>query len=100
MTETLSLISILSTIELKLHGALAVSNNPKNFNDQISELDKLLAALNALIIEKNNEHQFTDEEKELLKKIFNLIIKVEKINKNKLGFFDSLNKYFYDNVNK
>tara|TARA_Y100000994_G_scaffold176549_1_gene145678 strand:- start:161 stop:463 length:303 start_codon:yes stop_codon:yes gene_type:complete len=100
MTETLSLISILSTIELKLNGALAVSNNPTNFNDQISELDKLLEALNALIIEKNNEHQFTDEEKELLKKIFNLIIKVEKINKNKLGFFDSLNKYFYDNVNK
>ena len=32
------------------------------------ELDKLLEALNALIIEKNNEHQFTDEEKELLKK--------------------------------
>ena len=100
MTETLSLISILSTIELKLNGALSASNNPKNFNDQISELDKLLEALNALIIEKNNEHQFTDEEKELLKKIFNLIIKVEKINKNKLGFFDSLNKYFYDNVNK
>ena len=100
MTETLSLISILSTIELKLNGALAVSNNPTNFNNQISELDKLLEALNALIIEKNNEHQFTDEEKELLKKIFNLIIKVEKINKNKLGFFDSLNKYFYDNVNK
>ena len=100
MTETLSLMSILSTIESKLNGALDVSNNPKNFNDQISELDKLLEALNALIIEKNNEHQFTDEEKELLKKIFNLIIKVEKINKNKLGFFDSLNKYFYDNVNK
>ena len=100
MTETLSLISILSTIELKLNGALDVSNNHKNFNDQISELDKLLEALNALIIEKNNEHQFTDEEKELLKKIFNLLIKVEKINKNKLGFFDSLNKYFYDNVNK
>jgi len=100
MTETLSLISILSTIELKLNGALAVSKNPKSFNHQINELDKLLEALNALIIEKNNEHQFTDEEKELLKKIFNLIIKVEKINKNKLGFFDSLNKYFYDNVNK
>ena len=100
MTETLSLISILSTIELKLNGALTASNNPKNFNDHISELDKLLEALNALIIEKNNKHQFTDEEKELLKKIFNLIIKVEKISKNKLGFFDSLNKYFYDNVNK
>ena len=100
MTETSSLISILGTIELKLNSALVVSKNPKNFNDQISELDKLLEALNALIIKKNNEHQFTDEEKELLKKIFNLIIKVEKINKNKLGFFDSLNKYFYDNVNK
>ena len=100
MTETLSLISILSTIELKLNGALAVSNNPKHFNDQIGELDKLLETLNALIIEKNNEHQFSEEEKELLKKIFNLIIKVEKLNKNKLGFFDSLNKYFYDNVNK
>ena len=55
---------------------------------------------NAFIIEKNNEHQFSEEEKELLKKIFNLIIKVEELNKNKLGFFDSLNKYFYDNVNK
>ena len=39
MTETLSLMPILSTIEFKLNGALAVSNNPKNFNDQISELD-------------------------------------------------------------
>ena len=86
MTVTSSLISILSTIELKLNSALAVSNNPESFNDQISELDKLLQALNAIIIEKNHEHQFTDEEKELLKKIFNLIIKVEKINKNKLGF--------------
>ena len=50
MTETLSMISILSTIELKLNGALAVSNNPKNFNDQISELDKLLEALNLSLI--------------------------------------------------
>ena len=44
MTETSSLISILSTIELKLNGALAVPNNPKSFNNQISELDKLLEA--------------------------------------------------------
>ena len=100
MTETSSLISILSTIELKLNGALAVSNNPKHFNDYVGKLGKLLETLNAFLIEKNNEHKFSEEEKELLKKIFNLIIKVEKINKNKLGFFDSLNKYFYDNVNK
>ena len=100
MTETLSLISILSTIELKLNGALAVSNNPKQFNNHVGELDKLLETLNAFIIEKNNEHQFSEKEKELLKKIFNLIIKVEKLNKNKLGFFDSLNKYIHDNVNK
>ena len=100
MTETSSLVSILSTIELELNGALAVSNNPKHFNDHVGKLDKLLETLNAFVIEKNNEHQFTNEEKELLQKISNLIIKVEKINKNKLGFFDSLNKYFYDNVNK
>jgi predicted MPP superfamily phosphohydrolase len=100
MTETSSLISILSTIELELNGALAVSNNPKHFNDYVVKLGKLLETLNAFLIEKNNEHKFSEEEKELLKKIFNLIIKVEELNKNKLGFFDSLNKYFYDNVNK
>ena len=100
MTETSSLISILSTIELELNGALAVSNNTKHFNDHLGKLDKLLETLNAFVIEKNNEHKFSKEEKELLKKIFNLIIKVEELNKNKLGFFDSLNKYFYDNVNK
>ena len=100
MTETLSLISILSTIELELNGALAVSNNAKHFNDHVGKLDKLLETLNAFVIEKNNEHKFSEEEKELLKKIFNLIIKVEELNKNKLGFFDSLNKYFYDNVSK
>ena len=100
MTETSSLISILSTIELELNGALAVSNNPKHFNDYVGKLGKLLETLNAFLIEKNNEHKFSEEEKELLKKIFNLIIKVEEFNKNKLGFFDSLNKYFYDNVNK
>ena len=94
------MISILSTIELKLNGALAVSNKHKNFNDHVNELDKLLETLNAFIIEKNNEYKFNEEEKELLKKILSLIIKVEKLNKNKLGFFDSLNKYFYDNVNK
>ena len=100
MTETSSLISILSTIELELNGALAVSNNPKHFNDYVGKLGKLLETLNAFLIEKNNEHKFSEEEKELLKKIFNLIIKVEELNKNKLGFFDSLSKYFYDNVNK
>ena len=100
MTETSSLISILSTIELELNGALAVSNNTKHFNDHLGKLDKLLETLNAFVIEKNNEHKFSEEEKELLKKIFNLIIKVEELNKNKLGFFDSLNKYFYDNVSK
>ena len=94
------MMSILSTIELKLNGALAVSNNHKHFNDHVSELDKLLETLNAFIIEKNNEYKFNEKEKELLKKILSLIIKVERLNKNKLGFFDSLNKYFYDNVNK
>ena len=100
MTELNSLTSILSTIELKLNGAMSVSNDQKLFNENINEIENLLKKTNAFIIEKNNDHQFSDIEKELIKKIFDLIIKLEKINNNKLGFFDSLNKYFYDNVNK
>lgn len=100
MTEFTSLTSILSTIELKLNGAMSVSNDQKLFNENINEIENLLKKTNAFIIEKNNDHQFSDIEKELIKKIFDLIIKLEKINNNKLGFFDSLNKYFYDNVNK
>ena len=100
MTQFSSLTSILSTIELKLNGAMSVSNDQKLFNENINEIENLLKKTNAFIIEKNNDHQFSDIEKKLIKKIFDLIIKLEKINNNKLGFFDSLNKYFYDNVNK
>ena len=100
MTELNSLTSILSTIELKLNGAMSVSNDQKLFNENINEIENLLKKTNAFIIEKNNDHQFSDIEKELIKKIFDLIIKLEKINNNKLGFFDSLNKYFYDNIDK
>tara|TARA_Y100000994_G_scaffold202842_1_gene173920 strand:- start:398 stop:700 length:303 start_codon:yes stop_codon:yes gene_type:complete len=100
MTELTSLTSILSTIELKLNGAMSVSNDQKLFNENINEIENLLKKTNAFIIEKNNDHQFSDIEKELIKKIFDLIIKLEKINNNKLGFFDSLNKYFYDNIDK
>ena len=100
MTEFTSLTSILSTIELKLNGAMSVSNDQKLFNENINEIENLLKKTNAFIIEKNNDHQFSDIEKELIKKIFYLIIKLEKINNNKLGFFDSLNKYFYDNIDK
>ncbi len=100
MTEFTSLTSILSTIELKLNSAMSVSNDQKLFNENINEIENLLKKTNAFIIEKNNDHQFSDIEKELIKKIFDLIIKLEKINNNKLGFFDSLNKYFYDNIDK
>ena len=100
MTEFSSLTSILSTIELKLNGAMSVSNDQKLFNENINEIENLLKKTNAFIIEKNNDHQFSDIEKELIKKIFDLIIKLEKTNNNKLGFFDSLNKYFYDNIDK
>ena len=100
MTELNSLTSILSTIELKLNGAMSVSNDQKLFNENINEIENLLKKTNAFIIEKNNDHQFSDIEKAVIKKIFDLIIKLEKINNNKLGFFDSLNKYFYDNIDK
>ena len=100
MTEFSSLTSLLSAIELKLNGAMVDSNDSKLFNENINEIDNLLKKTNTFIIGKNNDHEFSDIEKELIKKILDLIIKLEKINNNKLGFFDSLNKYFYDNVNK
>ena len=100
MSDFLSLEEILCAIEAKFISALSISNDSKLFNQEINNIDNLLKKLNSFLVEKKNEHIFNEKEKELLKKIFNLIIKVEKINKNKLGFFDSLNKYFYDNVNK
>ena len=100
MSDFLSLEEILSAIEAKFISAISASNDSTLFNQEINNIDNLLKKLNSFLIEKKNEHIFNEKEKELLKKIFNLIIKVEKLNKNKLGFFDSLNKYIYDNVNK
>ena len=100
MSDFLSLEEILRAIEAKFISALSISNDSTLFNQEINNIDNLLKKLNLFLIEKKNEHIFNEKEKELLKKIFNLIIKVEKLNKNKLGFFDSLNKYIYDNVNK
>ena len=100
MSDFLSLEEILSAIEAKFISAISASNDSTLFNQEINNIDNLLKKLNSFLIEKKNEHILSEKEKELLKKIFNLIIKVEKLNKNKLGFFDSLNKYIYDNVNK
>ena len=100
MSDFLSLEEILSAIEAKFISAISASNDSTLFNQEINNIDNLLKKLNSFLVEKKNEHIFNEKEKELLKKIFNLIIKVEKLNKNKLGFFDSLNKYIYDNVNK
>ena len=52
------------------------------------------------ILEEKNNKGFDQNEKDLMKKILASIIELEKINKNKLGFFDSLNNYFYDSINK
>ena len=52
------------------------------------------------ILEEKNNKGFDQNEKNLMKKILASIIELEKINKNKLGFFDSLNNYFYDSINK
>tara|TARA_B100001248_G_scaffold236446_1_gene199841 strand:+ start:144 stop:446 length:303 start_codon:yes stop_codon:yes gene_type:complete len=100
MTEFTSLTSILNTIELKLNSAISVPDNQKLFNESINEIENLLKETQEFIVEKNNDYQFSDIEKELIKKIFDLIIKLEKTNNNKLGFFDSLNRYFYDNISK
>ena len=103
MASFSSLVEILNAIEERLNGVLSVSKDSLKFNDSIKsikELENLLKILNDFIVNNNNEKDFSQEEKELMKKVLNSIIELEKINKNKLGFFDSLNNYFYDSINK
>ena len=100
MSNFSSLIEILSAIELKLNSALSDSKDSNKFKKNIEELNHLLKLLNDFVLEEKNNRVFEQNEKDLMKKILSSIIELEKINKNKLGFFDSLNKYFYDNINK
>ena len=100
MSDFSSLIEILSAIELKVNSALVVSKDTIEYNKNIEELNSLLKSLNDFVLEDKNNRDFDQSEKILMKKILESIIKLEKINKNKLGFFDSLNNYFYDNINK
>ena len=100
MANFSSLIEILSAIELKLNSALADSKDSVKYNNNIEEVNNLIKLLNNHILEKKNKKGFDQNEKNLMKKILASIIELEKINKNKLGFFDSLNNYFYDSINK
>ena len=100
MTNFSSLIEILSAIELRLNSALSASKDSVKYNNNIKEVNNLLKLLNNFILEEKNNKGFDQNEKDLMKKILASIIELEKINKNKLGFFDSLNNYFYDSINK
>ena len=100
MAETSLLTPILSAIKAKLDSAIADSNNHSKFTDNINDIEELLKNLNSIILNKNEEYNFDANEKHLMKNILDNISRLEKMNKNKLSFFDSLNKYFYDNVNK
>ena len=100
MTNFSSLIEILSAIELRLNSALSDSKDSIKYNNNIEEVNNLLKLLNNFILEEKNNKGFDQNEKNLMKKILASIIELEKINKNKLGFFDSLNNYFYDSINK
>ena len=100
MTNFSSLIEILSAIELRLNSALSASKDSIKYNKKIEEVNNLLKLLNNYILEEKNNKGFDENEKNLMKKILASIIELEKINKNKLGFFDSLNNYFYDSINK
>ena len=100
MANFSSLIEILSAIELRLNSALSDSKDSIKYNNNIEELNNLLKLLNNYILEEKNNKSFDQNEKDLMKKILASIIELEKINKNKLGFFDSLNNYFYDSINK
>ena len=100
MTNFSSLIEILRAIELRLNSALTDSKDSINYNKNIDELNNLLTLLNNFILEDKNNKGFDQNEKDLMKKLLGSVIELEKINKNKLGFFDSLNNYFYDSMNK
>ena len=103
MASFSSLIEILNAIEIRLDSVLSDSKDTIKFNESIkslNELENLLKILNDFIINNNNEKGFNEDEKALMKKVLNSIIELEKINKNKLGFFDSLNSYLYDSINK
>ena len=100
MANFSSLIEILSAIEVKLNSALADSKDSVKYNNNIEEVNNLIKLLNNYILEEKNNKGFDQNEKNLMKKILASIIELEKINKNKLGFFDSLNNYFYDSINK
>ena len=103
MASFSSLIEILNAIENRLDSVLSDSKDTIKFNESIkslNELENLLKILNDFIINNNNEKGFNQDEKALMKKVLSSIIELEKINKNKLGFFDSLNSYLYDSINK
>ena len=100
MANFSSLNEILSAIELRLNSALSDSKDSIKYNNNIEELNNLLRLLNNYILEEKNNKSFDQNEKDLMKKILASIVELEKINKNKLGFFDSLNNYFYDSINK
>ena len=103
MASFSSLIEILNAIENRLDSVLSDSKDTIKFNESIkslNELENLLKILNDFIINNNNEKGFNEDEKALMKKVLNSIVELEKINKNKLGFFDSLNSYLYDSINK
>ena len=100
MANFSSLIEILSAIELRLNSALSASKDSIKYNKKIEEVNNLLKLLNNFILKEKNNKGFDQNEKDLMKKILASIIELEKINKNKLGFFDSLNNYFYDSINK
>ena len=103
MASFSSLLEILNAIENRLDSVLSDSKDTIKFNESIkslNELENLLKILNDFIINNNNEKGFNQDEKALMKKVLNSIVELEKINKNKLGFFDSLNSYLYDSINK
>ena len=100
MAETSSLTPILSAIKAKLDSAIAGSSNHSKFTDNINDIEELLKNLNSVILNNNEKYNFDTNEKHLMKNILDNISRLEKMNKTKLSFFDSLNKYFYDNVNK
>ena len=98
MNQNLSLYQVLENIEIQLNNAISSSKNSTKFTNIISSLEEPLKLLNQLIISKADGLSFNETETLLIKKIILQIDNIEKKTNIKLEFFNSLNKYFYDNI--
>ena len=94
-----SFLDTLKSIEDKFSRCINASKQKQtNFTDILISVESDLKNLNIALTSKNNNQNFSEQEKSLMNKIINHITQLEKTTNAKLTFFDSLNQHFQDNV--